>query len=519
MLTQLTAILALSLTLAAGQGAGTLRVRVMLTDASGVATPVPRLVLLVSDNPPTDEPRRLRTTVDGTIELKLAPGSYIVELDEPVGFRGKAYTWTQIVEVAAGRDTVLDFTADNAAAAAGARISADSATLLTAWRDSVVEIWTPTRHASGFVVDADKGLIATSHHALGEATSVEVQLTAGRERFKVPGRVIVSARDPGAAVVWIDPQALRSTRAIDTGCAAGSRTEVSYKDIVTTITASMFAGKEVSDGAVSRVTTQAIFAEMRIGSDSEGGPVFAQSGALLGISAVEDQESVRRWSDDVWVVPAERACEVIATAVKKIADAMPPPGTRLPLEAFATAVEVIKGRRQDAKVSEAKSAPATLSSAGFDITLLTPAQVQNITPGSNSMRGDFGNWSEYLRDVGPVLLVRVSPQFEESVWKMLARGAAATQGMSLPPLRSFTSNFLRLRAYCGDTEVMPIHPFIIEHEVQGRSKIREGLYIFDRGAFGSHCPAVRFSMFSERDPDRADSKVIDPKLFDQLTKP
>ncbi len=105
MLTKLTALLALSMTLAAAQGAATLRIRVVLTDASGIATPIPRLVLLVSDNPPTDEPRRVRTTADGTIELKLAPGSYLVELDEPVAFRGKAYTWTQIVEVAAGRET------------------------------------------------------------------------------------------------------------------------------------------------------------------------------------------------------------------------------------------------------------------------------------------------------------------------------------------------------------------------------------------------------------------------------
>ena len=128
-------------------------------------------MLLVSDNPPTDEPRRVRTAADGTIELKLAPGSYTVELDEPVAFRGKAYTWTQIVEVAGGRETMLDLTAANAErAAASARINADSATLLTAWRDSVVEIWTPTRHASGFVIDAEKGLIATSHRALGGAT-------------------------------------------------------------------------------------------------------------------------------------------------------------------------------------------------------------------------------------------------------------------------------------------------------------------------------------------------------------
>ena len=517
MLTQLTAILALSLTLAAGQGAGTLRVRIELTDGSGVATPVPRLVLLISDNPPTDEPRRVRTTADGTIALKLAAGSYLVELDEPVGFRGTAYTWTQVVEVRDGRETILDLRAANAETATSARISADSATLLTAWRDSVVEIWTPTRHATGFVIDAGKGLVATSQRAIADATSVEVQLTAGKERFKVAGRVIVSERDPGAAIIWIDPQALGSARPIDMGCATGSKAEVNYKDALTTITASMFSNKEVSDGLVRSATEQAIFSDLRIGSDSEGGPVFAESGTLLGISAIENDKERGRWSD-AWVVPAERACGAVATAVKKIDGAMPPSSTRLPLETFSTAVQITKGPRQDGK-AESKSQPSRLPASHFDITLMTPAQVQNITPGPNSLRADFGTWSEYLRDVGPALLVRVSPQFEESAWKMLARGAASTQGVALPPLKSFTSNFLRLRAYCGDAEVTPIHPFIIEHEIQGRAKIREGLYVFEPGAFGSHCQTVRFSMFSEREPEKADTKTIDPKLFDSLAKP
>ena len=124
MLKVLTASVALLSILAAAQATGTLRVRVVLTDASGVATPVPRLVLLVSDNPPTAEPRRVRTAADGTVELKVAPGSYIVELDEPIAFRGKAYTWTQIVEVRAGRETVLDLTAGQRRERPTARASA-----------------------------------------------------------------------------------------------------------------------------------------------------------------------------------------------------------------------------------------------------------------------------------------------------------------------------------------------------------------------------------------------------------
>jgi len=523
MLTQLTASLALLLALAAGQGGGTLRVRVVLVDVSGVATPIPRLTLLVSDNPPIDEPRRVRTTAEGSIELKLPAGSYTVELDEPVGFRGKAYTWTQIVEVTAGRETVLDLTAGNAEEAASARLSADSATLLTAWRDSVVEIWTPARHASGFVIDAAKGLIATSHHGLGDATTVEVEITAAKERFKVAGRVVVSERETGAAVVWVNPQALATTRAIDPGCARQPAIEVNYKDAITTITASMFANKQAEDGVVTRKTSQAIFSDLRIGDDSAGGPVFATSGALLGISAIEeDKERPRRWND-AWVVPAERACSTIAVAVKKATDAMPPAATRLPLEPIQRAVQPLTGLGRSATVAGAAAQPApqpaTLSSSNFDITLLTSEQASSVTPGAVGSRSDFGTWSQYIRDVDPVLLVRISPQFEESVWKTLARGAAATQGVMLPPLKSLAANFAELRAYCGDAEVVPIHPFVIEHEIQGRPKIREGLYVFERSALGPHCPTIRFSMFSEKDPGTPDTKVIDPKLFDRLWKP
>ena len=140
---------------AAAQAAGTLRVRVVLTDASGVATPVPRLVLLVSDNPPTDEPRRVRTAADGTVELKLAPGSYIVELDEPSRSAARPIPGRRSSRCVPGRRRCsISPRAMPRAADQRAHSARDSATLLTAWRDSVVEIWTPTRHAAGFVIDS-----------------------------------------------------------------------------------------------------------------------------------------------------------------------------------------------------------------------------------------------------------------------------------------------------------------------------------------------------------------------------
>jgi len=195
-----------------------------------------------------------------------------------------------------------------------------------------------------------------------------------------------------------------------------------------------------------------------------------------------------------------------------MAGAAPPKGARLPVETAAASTPV-----STPSTAQAKPQIPKLQASKFDIALMTSAQARELN--TSDPRSDFGNWTDYLRYAPPVLLVRVSPQFEESFWKTLARGAASTQGMNLPPLKSFTSNFLRLRAYCGETEVTPIHPFIVEHEIPDHAPIREGLYVFPIDAFGPQCATVKFSMFSEKDPKNADTKTIDPKLFEQLTKP
>src|SRR4051812_18731204 len=147
-----------------------LHIRVTLVDAAQKATPVPQHALLIRDNPATSAPRRIITSSDGTADVRLRPGNYTVESDRAVAFLGKAYEWTQTVDIAAGRDAVLELTAENAevvavgsdtSAAAAPAPAADPSALLMQWQDSVVAIWTATTRASGFVIDAS-GLIATS---------------------------------------------------------------------------------------------------------------------------------------------------------------------------------------------------------------------------------------------------------------------------------------------------------------------------------------------------------------------
>lgn len=514
------------LTDAAQQG-GVLKISVVLTDADGNATPIPRAQLLISDNPATREPRRVRTGPDGTVEIALPPGSYTVESDVPVILGGRRFSWTQTLDVPAARGALLELTAANAetdtdvgAAATTGRTTptlADGAAILNKWQRSIAEIWTPTAHATGFVIDA-RGLIATYDRTIGDATDVEVEFggpaPVAADRVKVAGRVVASDRTQGVTIIWIHPGAVASRPPIAPTCPApGAEALVTHDEKVVALIAPMLELKSAVMGSVIRPEAQSFRADWRLDAGSAGGPVFAADGSAIGITVgeVEDDRERRK---DAYVIPLSNACRVIAAAAQKMTGATPPPATLLRTEAGLP-------RARITRVTDPKSPrvqPPVIHADEFDIALVAPAMMgddQTVV----SSRTFFGYWTPYVLNAPQVMFLRISPQFEESFWKMLARGAAQTQGVALPPLKSFSANFLRLRAFCGASEVAPIHRFIIEMPIEGRKPVREGLYVFALTDFGPQCTSVRVELFSEKSPNRPDSHTIDPKLFTVVAGP
>src|SRR5688500_18916012 len=81
---------------------GLLRISVVVLDGDGNKVPVPRAQLLISDNPSTREPRRVRTGADGTVEITLPAGNYTVESDLPVRLGARVFAWTRTLDVVAG---------------------------------------------------------------------------------------------------------------------------------------------------------------------------------------------------------------------------------------------------------------------------------------------------------------------------------------------------------------------------------------------------------------------------------
>jgi serine protease Do len=498
-----------------GQTLVVLHVRAVLTDATGQATPVGRHALLISDNPPTREPRRIVTTIDGTADVRLRPGKYTVESDQPVAFQGKAYHWTQSLDLVAGRDSALDLTLANAVAepiepgptGADAPLATDTSLLLRRWLDSVVELWTPTAHASGFLVDA-AGLIATSQKVVGDATSIEVQLS---RTVKVAGTVIEADRQRDIAVIRIDPTVMASIRPVPLGCAS-SAPPIARGQEIFTLAAPLRQEKGWTPGTVSRVDARGIASDLTLATGGVGGPVFTASGDLVGITSLpNEREEPRRGATRV--VRIDGTCELVAAAAKKATEAPAPSGAHLPVEPMepapvASFKEAVRRRAGSLK-------PYQMTASEFDVSFIPP--VLNYAAQSQA-NPSFGNWSDYAADIPPVLFIRVTPKKVEGLWAKVARGAAYTQGAALPAITHLGAGFRRLRVLCGQAEVPPIHPFRLELRVSETEAIYEGLYVFDPAALGPQCGTVTLILSSEKEPQKEDVRVVDPKILQQIQR-
>ncbi|HEY7442481.1 MAG TPA: serine protease [Vicinamibacterales bacterium] len=510
---------------AALQAQSVLHIQVVLLDGDKKVTPVSRHALLISDNPASAPPRRIVTTLDGTANVRLRPGSYTVESDQPVVFQGQAYQWTQIVEVAAGRDAVLELTAANAEVVPLSSVTVpdaptrvDSSSLLTEWRDSVVGLWTPTAHASGSLIGGN-GLIVTNQRVIGSATSVEVQLAPD---LKVAASVLEADSERDVAVLWIAPQLTASIRPVQLECASTMKLPVTDGQEIVTISAPLRQRKGTQYGTVIRVSQHNIASDFNLPAGGAGGPVFTNEGRMVGITSLVDEKvGLRRGT--ARVVRIDGVCSVVASAEQKIKDAAPPAATRLPVEParpFPVAeLKSVVQRRVGALN------PYQMVAADFDLAFITPVHIYGAQylaerAGGRANSGtpllDFGDWSEYVADVPPVLLIRVTPKMVESFWAKVARGAAQTKGVALPPMKHIKSGFLRLRALCGDTEVMPIHPFKVEQRISETEGVYEGLYVFDPGALGPDCGKVQLVLYSEKAPEKGDTRLVDARLIEQI---
>jgi len=370
--------------------------------------------------------------------------------------------------------------------------------ILSAWQASAFGLWTPHTHAAGFLAD-ERGLVVTSRRAIGDATSVEVQISPS---VKVTGAVIVADTRSDVAVVRVHSSAVDGIRPLPVVCDAAPASADADQYVMEV---PLFGQKGVESSLVAH-------------AGAAGGPVFAGDGRAIGLSSPTELGDVRGFVP-IRVVGGDVICEVLASAGAKLDATGPPGATRLPVEP-AWPLPATAAATGGAFILTAYQ----LSSSDFDLTFLTSvllaaAERRREWTGMradelNSLRvaTDFENWSGYVADAPPLLFVRVTPRLAEDLWMKVARGAASTQGAAIPPIKRLRPGFSRMRLLCGGAEVTPIHPFRIQARVMKTDAIEEGFYAFDPGAIGPACRTVSIVLSSVKDPNKTETRTVNPAI-------
>jgi hypothetical protein len=123
-----------------------------------------------------------------------------------------------------------------------------------------------------------------------------------------------------------------------------------------------------------------------------------------------------------------------------------------------------------------------------------------------------------------VLLVQAAPQLRETFMSVLGRELApAIEEYAGGARMKFKSDFYRMKLLCGGKEVEPIQPgkaaTIVHHRdsfVNVTDATYVGIYSYPAVAISPSCGKVTLQIFSEKDPDKSESKDLDQKSIDRV---
>jgi hypothetical protein len=135
----------------------------------------------------------------------------------------------------------------------------------------------------------------------------------------------------------------------------------------------------------------------------------------------------------------------------------------------------------------------------------------------------FKGWREYVGDYKPVIIIDADPKMGESFWGAFGRGFAAAYGIHTQANIRFKTDFYKMKLFCGDREIMPIHPgkipyFMNENTyfIRAKDATYEGLYSYPAGAISGGCGEVKLQLFSEREPEKPVTKKLSEKTIARI---
>ena len=516
-----------------------LKVRAVLVDKDLNQKPVPKLAFVLAPfEGPVGATVTGKTGFDGNCELQLAPGKYHLSTSEPIEFQGKKYSWEVDVTVSAPEATV-ELSNDNAkmtvAASAPGRKVDELTTLFQKYQNAVVTVWSEIGSGTGFCVDK-AGLIITNQHVIGPSEAISVQFDAKR---KVSAIVLAFNSDKDVAVLWANLSAFPEMITAPIAKSETGKESVIEGERVFTIGSPLSQRKILTSGMASKIEARAIISDININHGNSGGPLFNSVGEVVGIT------TFRQSGPGVaGIVRIEEALPVLEQARKKMGDLTVPSSRNLPVE--PTDIYPLDSLKETISAEKFNRHPYLFSEAGFDVAMVTPvlkyrleAEVQLAAAKEKGKRTkkhdaaiqntfeplqDLRGWAEYAGEYKPVVIIVARPQLRETFMSALGRGLAASGGgYGGPAHLKYKTDFYRMRLLCGGKEVEPIHPgkdatVVNAHNafVNVTDATYVGFYSYPAEAIQPSCGEVALELYSEKEPDKTNKKVLDAKSVDRI---
>ena len=92
-----------------------------------------------------------------------------------------------------------------------------------------------------------------------------------------------------------------------------------------------------------------------------------------------------------------------------------------------------------------------------------------------------------------------------------------------PAHLKFKTDFYRMKLFCGDKEIEPIQPgkaATVRNDHNAFVNVTDatyvGVYSYPPDAISSSCGKVTLQIYSEKDPDKSESKDLDQKSIDRV---
>lgn len=417
------------------------------------------------------------------------------------------------------------------------RLKDELGTLFSTLKNSVVTVWSEFGHGSGFIIDRE-GLIVTNFHVVGPSRFVSVQFDENR---KVEAVILVTNPERDVAVLWANldsfPEAIPAKLVNIT-----TQPAVEEGERVLAIGSPLNQNKIMTTGVVSKVEERAILSDVNINKGNSGGPLFNSLGEIIGINTFRDVDA--GGPSVSGIIRIEHALTVIEDAMKVRTKTEKPSSRLLPVDPRGEfPLDAIK---EIATTKKFDFDPYIMDVGKFTVTLMTPSvkyrlateyerealkgrkkrEQKSEIKGTFNPFQDFYGWREYLGDYKPVLHIRATPEIAETGGSLFSRIlVGGLTGIMLPAKVRFKADFYKMKLFCGDKEVEPIHPSKIarlvnetNYLVSLKDATYEGFYTFPANAINDQCSEVRIEIMSEQKPNEPQVERIKPKYIARLVQ-